>query len=301
MQGLKIGHSSDFAKGTGVTVFLFEAGAVGGYWMCGSAPATREIAVLDPANSVPKCHGLVFSGGSAYGLHSAAGAMRYLGERGIGQPVPAGAVPIVPTAALYDMSFQEAAFPSVEQSYEACLASTENNIERGRLGAGTGATVGKLIPGAHSMTGGLGRAVLTLANGLEVIAYAAVNCAGDVMTDGKVMAGCCNAAGEFINAEHYLLAGHTEKEFFTGANTTLAAIFTNAKLDKSSCQRTAKMAAAGLARAVAPAFTHYDGDIIFCMSLGDIETSELTLGTLAAEALRLAILDAVRETEIIKE
>lgn len=298
MQGLKIGHVSDVDKGTGVTVFLFEAGAVGGYWLCGSAPATREIAVLEAANSVPYCQGLVFAGGSAYGLHAAAGAMRYLGERGIGQPVPAGVVPIVPTAALYDMSYQEAAFPSVQQSYEACLAATEDNSERGRLGVGTGATVGKLVPETRSMTGGLGRAVLRIGDGLEVIAYAAVNCAGDVVENGKVIAGGVDASGALVSCADYLLGGGQEKTFFTGAHTTLAAIFTNAKLDKSACQRTAKMASAGMARAIEPAFTHYDGDIVFCMSLGAVPVSELTLGTLAAEALRLAILDAVGESEV---
>ncbi len=148
MHGLKVGHFSDQAQGVGVSVFLFEHSAVGSYWLCGSSPATHQIAALDVASCVPMCHGLLLAGGSAYGLHAAAGVNRYLGERGIGHPVPTGVVPVVPAAAIYDLAYLSAVFPSAEQAYQACLSATEENSERGRIGAGSGATVGKLIPEA---------------------------------------------------------------------------------------------------------------------------------------------------------
>jgi len=299
MHGLKVGHFSNEGSGTGISVFLFESSAVGGYWIAGSAPATHELYTLEAGSSAPHCHGLALSGGSAYGLPAVAGVMRYLSERQIGHPVPTGVVPIVPAAALYDLAYKSPHFPSPDEAYQACLAATEDNDARGRIGAGTGATVGKIVPGARCMRGGLGRYALNLAEGLEVIAYAAVNCVGDVWQDGEIMAGACDQGGQYIDCEKYLISGQGEIELFTHGNTTLTTIFTNAALDKSGCLRVAKMAAAGLARAIKPASTRYDGDIVFCFSLGDHAASELTVGTLAAHALRLAIVDAVKETEIV--
>ncbi len=299
MHGLKVGHFSDHAAGTGASVFLFESQAVGGYWICGAAPATHEVATLDPAGSVPHCQALVLTGGSAYGLHAAAGVNRYLAERQIGHPVPTGVVPIVPAAALYDLAYKTPGFPSPDDAYQACLNATEENIAHGRIGAGTGATVGKLVPGARCMTGGLGRYALVLPDGLEVIAYVAVNSVGDVWQEGAIMAGACDKDGHFVDCEKYILAGHDEIELFSQAHTTLAAIFTNAALDKAGCLRMAKMAAAGLARAIKPVSTGYDGDIVFCFSLGAHKASELTVGTMAAEALRLAIVQAVTDAEIV--
>lgn len=300
MRGLKIGHYSDHEHGTGVSVFLFETSAAGGYWICGSAPATHELAALDPDNSVPNCHGLVLAGGSAFGLHAAAGALQYLHEKNIGHPVPSGVVPIVPAAAIYDLSYLSATFPTAEQAYQACTLATEDNIERGRIGAGTGATVGKLIPFAKSMASGIGRAVLMQRDGLEVVAYVVVNSVGDVHDHGKMVAGARDVHGQFANCEKFLLSGQAENELFTQGNTTLAAVFTNAALSKDECKRIAKMAVAGMARAISPVFTRFDGDIVFCMSVGKVVSSELTVGTMAAEAVRLAILDAVKDSEVIK-
>jgi L-aminopeptidase/D-esterase-like protein len=300
MHGLKVGHYSDFERGTGVSVFLFEGSAAGGYVICGSAPATHELATLDAGSSVPRCHALVLAGGSAYGLFAAAGVMRYLGERGIGQPVPAGVVPVVPVAAIYDMAYQQASFPSADHAYQACLAASEDNVARGRVGAGTGATVGKLIPATHCMTGGLGRVLLTQADGLEVLAYVVVNSVGDIHDQGAIIAGAKDQANQFADCEKFLLAGHSELELFTSSNTTLAMIVTNASFSKAECQRIAKMAVAGLARAIAPVFTCFDGDIVFCMSVGEQAASELTVGTMAAEALRLAVINAVQESEVVR-
>jgi L-aminopeptidase/D-esterase-like protein len=301
MHGLKIGHFSDPEQGTGVSVFLFEYSAAGAYWICGSAPASHELAALDPDNSVARCHGLALAGGSAFGLHTAEGVKLFLREKGIGHPVPRSVVPIVPAAAIYDMAYRADHYPTADNAYQACLEATEDNQQRGRVGAGTGATVGKLVPNMHCMTGGIGRAVLTHQDGLEVLAYVVVNAVGDVRDNNVIMAGACDAQGKFADSEKFLLSGQAELELFPHANTTLAAVFTNATFDKSAAKRIAKMAVAGMARAISPVFTRFDGDTVFCMSLGGRLASELTVGAMAAEAVRLAILDAVRETEIVKD
>lgn len=296
MRNLKIGHYSNLEDGTGLSVFLFESSAIGGYWVCGSAPASHELSALNPDNSVPACHGLVLTGGSAFGLYAASGVMRYLHEKGIGHPVPSGVVPIVPAAAIYDLHYLRETFPSSENAYEACTRATEDSEERGRIGAGTGATIGKLIPFAKPMEGGLGRAVLKQQDGLEVMAYAVVNSVGDIYDHGQIVAGARNAKGHFANCEKFLLTGGLEADLFKHSNTTLVAIFTNAKFDADVIKRIAKMGSAGVARAVSPAFTRFDGDIVFCMSVGQVAASELIVGVMAAEAVRLAILDAVKES-----
>jgi len=300
MHGLKIGHFTQPEQGTGVTVFICEMGAVGAYQICGAAPATHELAVLDPENTVPILHALVFAGGSAYGLFAAQGVMRYLMEKKIGYPTPHGVVPIVPAAAIYDLSYKEAIPPTAEGAYVACLAASENNIASGRIGAGTGATIGKLVPQTQMMDGGLGYAEMTLPNGLQVCAYAVVNCVGDVRNaKNEIVAGASVAANQFADSAQYLLSGQAEHDLFSHSNSTLVAVFTNAKFDKPTLNRLSKMGIAGIARAVSPIFTRFDGDILFCVSVGELAASELTVGMMAAEVTRLAILDAVRESSLI--
>jgi|SRR5579885_751082 L-aminopeptidase/D-esterase-like protein len=300
MDGLKVGHYTDKETGTGVSVFLLEKSAVGAYWICGSAPATHELAVLEPDNSVPRLHGLVLAGGSAYGLFAADGVMTYLAERGIGHPTLHGVVPIVPAAAIYDLSYKQPLPPTPENAYEACLAADENNKESGRIGAGTGATIGKLVPDARHMTSGIGYAEMTLASGVQVVAYTVVNSVGDVRDKtGRIAAGARYANGEFADCEQYLLSGRAETDLFSHTHTTLAAVFTNAKFTKEELKRISKMAIAGMARAISPIFTRFDGDILFCISTGDFVASELTIGTMAAEAVRLSILDSIKVSELI--
>jgi L-aminopeptidase/D-esterase-like protein len=300
MHGLKIGHVSNDDAATGVSVFLFENSAIGAYWICGSAPATHELVVLDPDNSVPKLYGLVLAGGSAYGLYAAEGVMRYLTERHIGHPTPHGVVPIVPAAAIYDLAYGKPIPPSADQAYQASLNASESNTESGRIGAGRGATIGKLIPKTKAMTGGLGRAEIELPNGIVVLAYAVVNCVGDVRNGvNEIVAGACNEQGEFANSEQYLISGQGEADLFAHSNTTLVVIFTNAVFSKGELKRIAKMASAGMGRAIAPIFTNFDGDILFCISVGEQAASELTIGTVAAEVVRLAILNAVKDSEVV--
>lgn len=300
MDGVKVGHFTNEAAGTGASVFLFENKGKGAYWVCGSSPATHELVVLDPDNSVPNLDGLVLAGGSAYGLFAAQGMMNYLTERQMGHTTPHGVVPIVPAAAIYDLDYKYPTPPAAEDVYAACKEASVDNKARGRIGAGTGATIGKLIPTAQHMTGGLGRAELHLENGLHVIAYAVVNCVGDVRdASGKIIAGALAQEGHFADCEAFLLSGQAEKMLFEHSNTTLAAVFTNGDFSKSELKRIAKMAAGGLARAISPIFTRYDGDIVFCISVGNHAASELTAGTMAAEAVRLAIVDAVKNAEIV--
>lgn len=300
MGSLKVGHFTNRDAGTGVSVFLFENSAVGAYWVCGSAPATHELVVLDPDSSVPNVHGLVLAGGSAYGLYAAYGVMTYLTERGIGHPTPHGIVPIVPAAAIYDLAYNQPMPPSADDGYQACLIAKENNQESGRIGVGTGATIGKLIPNAKHMSSGLGYAMVHLANGVKVIAYAVVNAVGDVRDiSGEIIAGARFENGEFANCEQYILSGQAEIDLFNHTNTTLVAVFTNVKLQKDQLKRVAKMGIAGIARTISPIFTRFDGDILFCVSIGDYVASELTIGTMAAEAVRLAILDAVKHSEVL--
>lgn len=300
METLKVGHFTDQNRGTGVTAFLMESSAIGAYWICGSAPATHELVVLDPDNSVPKCHGLVFAGGSAYGLYAAKGAMTYLTERKLGHPTMHGVVPIVPAVAIYDLAYKEATPPTEAECYQACLSAKKNNTASGRIGAGTGATVGKLIPDAKSMSGGLGYAEIEIQNGIKVVAYAVVNCVGDVRDEAHhIIAGAKTKNNQFADCEKYLISGQGEKDLFAHTNTTLVAVFTNVKFSKGELKRIAKMAIAGIARAITPIFTRYDGDILFCFSIGTHQASELTIGTIATEVVRLAILNAVKDSVVL--
>lgn len=302
MKGLRVGHYTNRDDGTGLSVFLFDVPAVGAYLLSGSGPASHELAPLDPEGSVPYIHALMLSGGSAFGLYAAEGVMHYLVERGVGLSLPHGVVPIVPAAAIYDLAYKEANAPKAAAAYQACLDAEENNKLSGRIGAGTGATVGKLVFGAQQMTGGIGRAEITLPSGVSVVVYAVVNPVGDVKdVRQQIIAGARLPTGEFADCEKYLFAGGGEDLFASriSANTTLVAVFTDAKFNKAELKRIAKMAIAGMARAITPIFSCYDGDILFSVSLGDKSASVITIGTVAAELVRQAIVNAVEDSEVI--
>ncbi len=300
MKSLKIGHYTNLEQGTGLSVFLFDHGVPAVYYLCGSSPATRELHSMDLDANVPAINGLVLTGGSAFGLGAINGVMQFLREKGLGKIMPnGGVVPIVPGAAIYDLAIQSDAFPTAEHAYLACQAATQNNVSQGRIGAGTGASVGKIVPGSSRMTGGLGWAKYQLNNGVIVLAYAVVNAVGDVRDAiGDIIAGAQLSNGEFGDCQQYLLTGGKEPSV-PPSNTTLVAIFTNAKFSKIELRRIAKMAVAGIARAISPVFTRYDGDIIFCVSLGEHEASETVVGTIAIEVVRQAIVNAVSESKIV--
>lgn len=294
MQFLKVGHTTDTDKGTGVTVFIFDKPAKGAYHLCGSSPASHELTTLALDSNVTHIDALTFLGGSAFGLSAVQGVMQWIQEKERGRPMPHGLVPLVPAVSIYDLAIKKPIPPSASDAYQACLNAVEDNYLQGSIGAGTGATIGKLVPHAKRMSGGLGFSELKLQNGLTVLAYAVVNSLGDIRdASGKIIAGASLSNGEFANCEAYLLSG---KEFSSPgqSNTTLVAVFTNARFSKIELKRIAKVAIAGMARAIYPVFTCYDGDVLFCISLGEEQGSEEVVSTMAAEAVRQSILNAVK-------
>lgn len=301
MQSLKIGHSTHLNHATGLTVFLFDEPATAAYVLCGSSPASCELGTIELDATVQHINGLVFFGGSAFGLAAVEGVMRWLREQGKGFETPASVVPIVPAAGIYDLGQQLPHPPTPEDGYQACVTAIENNPLRGRIGVGTGASVGKLLPDTFCMSGGFGHAEMTLENGVTVGAYAVVNSLGDVRDQGEIIAGAKTKEGEFADCEKLLLSGVREKKLSDIINTTLVAVFTNAKFSRAELKRIAKVALGGMARAISPVFTRYDGDIIFCVSLGEEAASEVTVAAMAAEMVRKAIVNAVKDSIILNQ
>ena len=298
--GLKVGHFTLSERPTGCTVVLAEGGAVGGVDVRGGAPGTREIALLDPVNTVQEVHAVVLSGGSAFGLDAASGVVRYLDERDIGYRVGQNVVPIVVGAILYDLSVGDdpRIRPDADCGYRAAShASTETSAE-GNVGAGAGATVGKLGGMARAMKGGLGTASITLDNGLTVAAIIAVNSVGDVIdpATGSVIAGVRTEDGRGFADARALLRSGASNEPQSGANTTIGVVATNATLTKAEATKVAQMAQDGLARTIYPAHTPRDGDTVFSLAMGTFSgaASVLTIGALAAEVVAEAIVRAVR-------
>lgn len=300
MKGLRVGHFTNEERGTGISVFLFDKPGVGAYCLCGASPATHELGTIEVEAHVTHIDGLVFTGGSAFGLPAVSDVLRWFHEQKRGWPTPHTFVPIVPVAAIYDLGVKLPLPPTEAEAYEACLSAEVDNMASGRIGAGTGASVGKLMASAAPMTGGIGCAKITLKNGVVVLAYVVVNCVGDVRDkSGQIIAGARLPNGEFADCERQLLAGYSEQAILS-ANTTLAAVFTNAKFSKIELKRIAKMAVAGLARGISPIFTRYDGDIVFCVSLGELTASEMAVGTMAAEVIQQAIINAVADSVVVE-
>jgi L-aminopeptidase/D-esterase-like protein len=299
MQGLKVGHFSAEKRGTGASVFIFDHPSEGAYHLCGASPATHELGVLDLDANVTHCDGLALLGGSAFGLSAVAGMMQWFHEHQRGLQTRHAIVPIVPAAGIYDLAVNEVSSPTAEEVYQACVSAREDDQESGRLGAGTGASVGKIAEGARWMSGGVGRAEQSLPDGATVLAYAVVNPVGDVRdARGQIIAGAKNPDGSFADCEAALLNGRDEKNILT-SNTTLVALFTNVSFSRIELKRITKMATAGMARAISPVFTRYDGDIIFGFSLGKKSACELAVGALAAEVTRRAILNAVKNSVVL--
>lgn len=297
--GLKVGHYSDQKALTGCTVILAEKGAVAGVDVRGSAPGTRETDLLNPINKIDRVHGVLLSGGSAYGLDAAAGVMNYLEENGIGFDVGAGVVPIVPTAVLFDLHVgSHKVRPDAQAGYLACQNASSSPVEEGSVGAGTGATVGKLLGPNHCMRGGLGSFSHHFKNGVVVGALVAVNSFGDVRDHltNRILAGTINSDySELFDSQAQMLAGYDVQEAF-GTNTTIAVVATNAKLDKVQATKLAQMAHDGLARSITPVHTMFDGDTVFALSTGELELDLNTLGAAAvyvlAEAVKRGVLKA---------
>jgi L-aminopeptidase/D-esterase-like protein len=301
VDGIKVGHFTEMRRPTGCTVILYERGAVAGVDVRGSAPGTRETDLLKPTNLVDKVNAIVLSGGSAFGLDSATGVMRYLEEHDAGYPTVAGKVPIVPAAILYDLNVGDGKIrPNADAGYRACTNAKSGPVEEGSVGAGTGATIGK-IGGGKPMKGGIGTSSIRLGNGLVVGAIVAVNCAGDVIDPktGKLVAGARTPDGKsFVNIMDAFRSGRGVAAA-PGQNTTIGVVATNARFDKTQMTKIAEMAHDGMARAINPTHTPSDGDTLFAMSTaGSNVTANLTaIGALAAEAVSEAILRAVKKAK----
>jgi len=284
--GIRVGHWTDERALTGCTVILPPPGTTGSVVVPGGAPATRETDAIAPGRRVEEVNAVLLTGGSAYGLGAADGVMRFLEERGIGHATPAGVVPIVPAAAIFDLGFGDGAVrPGPGEAYAACEAASETENREGNVGVGMGATVGKLAGFEHMSKGGLGSASLRDGD-LVVGALTVVNAVGDVIADdGTVLAGARAEPLPFPP--------------IPGTNTTLACIATNGTLSKEECHRAAEMATAGLARAVRPVHTMFDGDVVFMLATRAVPSFVEIVGRLAADVLADAIRRAVRAAESI--
>jgi len=297
--GIRVGHYTLDRRPTGCTVVLIEAGAVAAVDVRGAAPGTRETALLDPVSTVQQVHAIVLSGGSAFGLAAADGVMRYLEERKVGYRTRAANVPIVPAAILYDLNIGDdpTIHPTAECGYRAAQAATNGPIAEGSVGAGTGATVGKIGGPGRAMKGGIGTAMLDLGNGVRLAALMAVNSVGNIVDPdtGQRVAGVRTPDGSAIADAQDLLRGSKPLDARTGENTTIGIVATNARLSKAELAIVARMAHDGLARAVRPAHTPLDGDTIFAIATGEIadDVSLLRVGALAADATADAILRGV--------
>lgn len=294
--GIRVGHWTDPVARTGCTVVLLpEEGAVAGVDVRGPAPGTRETDLLQPGRLVERVHAICLCGGSAFGLGAADGVMRHLRERGVGLPVGPVRVPLVPAAVLFDLAVGTPAWPGPDEGEAACRAATAEKPEEGRVGAGTGATVGKLLGPDGARPGGVGTASVRLPGGAVVGALAVANAVGDVYArDGSLLAGARGPDGTHVDGWRMLLEARPRPQPPpAGASTTIAVVATDARLDKAGCRRLAETAQDGLALAVRPAHTPYDGDTIFAVSAGEVEADPMSLGVAAAEAMWRAIERAV--------
>lgn len=302
--GIRVGHWTDLEAATGCTVILCLDGAVAGVDVRGGAPGTRETDLLDPVCMVDKVHALCLAGGSAFGLAAADGVMRWLEERGHGFDVRVARVPIVPAAVIFDLALGRADVrPDAATGYTACEAANDGPIAEGNVGAGTGATVGKMLGYSLGMKGGLGTASRSIGNEVIVAALAVVNAAGDIIDpqNGQIVAGARRADGQgFADIMGTLGGGgNMSGESWGARNTTLGVVATNAAMNKSAVTKMAQVAQTGLARAIRPVHTLIDGDVVFGLSLGDKAGDPGLIGALAADVLSEAILRAVRAAETL--
>jgi L-aminopeptidase/D-esterase-like protein len=311
VEGLRVGQHTLVERPTGCTVILVDGNAVGGVAQMGGAPGTRETDLLHPLNMVDKVNAIVLAGGSAFGLDAASGVVRWLDEHDIGWPTAAGKVPIVPAAILFDLPVggNPKIRPTADCGYRAASAASAGPVQEGSVGAGAGATVGKLggfpehdgYPAGRRkpMKAGIGTASIGLPNGLIVAAIVAVNAVGDIVDPGtgRIVAGVLNPDGTLADARKILRSGQTIRPPRAGENTTIGVVATNARLTKDQANRMALMANDGYARAIVPSHTLGDGDTIFSLATGrwpgDVDVT--TIGALAAEAMADAIVRAATE------
>ena len=308
MRGIEVGHAQNDEALTGCTVILCRKGAVAGVDVRGGAPGTRETDLLDPINLVEKVHAIALAGGSAYGLDAASGVMKYLEENKIGFNTGVAKVPIVPAAILYDLNIGQADVrPDSTMGYQAATSASSNKPAEGNVGAGTGASVGKMFGAKLSMKSGEGTASMDIGGGVVVGALVAVNAWGDVVDQqsNEILAGLRSGkVGPVrVGSKDYFAdtltmmkkpVGRNLMRLATRANTIIGVVATNAKLTKAQASKVAQMAQDGLARTIQPAHTMLDGDTIFALSAGNRKADVSTVGAFAAEMMAQAIMRAVK-------
>jgi L-aminopeptidase/D-esterase-like protein len=300
IEGIQVGHAQDFEAATGCTVIISEKGATVGVDVRGGAPGTRETDLLNPVNLVQKAHAILLTGGSAFGLDAAAGVMQYLEEKDIGFDVQVTRVPIVCGAALFDLTVGDHRIrPDKGMGYQACLNASSTERRQGNIGAGTGATVGKILGMRRAMKGGLGSFTLQTES-LKVGALVAVNCLGDVVDPltGKKLAGPLNEDMQTLaDTEEIMIKSYFDTRSLFSGNTTIGVVATNAVLTKAQTTKLASMAQDGYARTMRPAHSMVDGDTIFAMSTGGIEADLSVVGLLAARVMERAVIAAIENAE----
>lgn len=301
ISGIKIGHAEDIDGVTGCTVVLCEEGASGGVAVRGGAPGTRETDLLNPMEMVQYIHGVILSGGSAFGLDAAGGVMDYLEGKGIGFDVGVTKVPIVCGAVIFDLAIGNHKIrPDKTMGYKACINSETTTLDlQGNVGAGYGATVGKILGPNNAMKGGLGSAAFQVGD-LQVGAIVAVNALGDIIDpeNNIIIAGALNEEkSKFLNTEELMLKEYDKKINRFSGNTTIGIIATNAKLTKGEANKVASMAHNGFGRTIRPAHTMFDGDTIFTMATNKVQGDVNVVGFLATRAMEQAIINAIKNCE----
>jgi L-aminopeptidase/D-esterase-like protein len=300
IEGIKVGHASDFQGYTGCTVILCEKGAVCGIDIRGSASGTRQTDALNVSHIVEQIHGILLAGGSSFGLDAASGVVRYLEEKNVGFDVGVARIPIVPSAVIFDLGLgNPKARPTPDMGYAACL-NAGNEVEEGSVGVGTGATVGKIFELPRAMKGGLGTSSLAMPDGLKVAALVVVNAFGDIIDNvtGKIIAGLRKSedSPDFANTVKQIKEGAAKKQFGI-VNTTLGVVATNAKFNKRDITKIAQMAQGGLIKTISPVHTTFDGDLVFALSMGELEADINKVGVLAEFVLVEAIKRAVKKAD----
>lgn len=298
--GIRVGHATDSAAMTGCTIAIFDEPVAPGIDVRGANAATIYSDLLYPDSVMPSVTGIMLTGGSAFGLEAALGAVRWFEEQGRGYDVGVAKIPLVPAAVIYDLSVGDAKVrPDLAMGRKACIAAKAGAFERGRVGGGTGATVGKLYGVKKSSPGGLGTATVSLYGGIKVSAMVVVNSFGDVRdpASGKILAGSRDDKGEFADTYARMKAGDKSQSALArmGMNTTIGIVSTNCRLTKVEASRMATLAHNGLAKAICPIHTNVDGDTLFATGLqkSGLSAPVDLLGTAAAEAVALACVDAV--------
>lgn len=297
IDGIQVGHEQDLRAATGCTVVIAREGAVAGVDVRGGAPGTRETDLLNPVNLVEKVHAVFLAGGSAFGLAAGTGVMRFLEEKGVGFDVQVARVPIVCGAVLFDLTVGDPRIrPDMEMGYRACLSASSGECGQGSVGAGAGASVGKVLGMERAMKSGLGYHAVQIGE-LRVGALVAVNSLGDVVDPltGERIAGVLGEDGGVLDSEEIMIDQSAGMKNRFVSNTTIGVVATNAALTKPQASKVASMAHNGYARTLRPAHSMFDGDTIFSLATGKVEADVNVVGLLAARVMERAVVAAVKK------